>query len=483
MRNNIVDKNCISSSICNVISNIDIKKESFIVNEIDYNIDVAYEDDNYLYIFDIIAVVGETQNKNNRVYDWNTIKTGAEFYNEIINKYDYFRFMLDGHSDSDGYSSIAGIVLNQKIDDKNKMILIDVAIPKGTIIENIIRKTGIIGISMRMLAEDTRYISKIELDDKYNKKIKYIDDEIEAFVDNNKIEYISGNGKIIRYDIVNLPSFNQTFKKITKILPISQLKDNDKISILKYLPEFKLTKNESFNINENLIRVNNNVELDIVKNITEFFSDLLNILKIYKPSLNNISYIEFKNLIDRNNDIITKLYNHENFEFMLNNLNKNIIYMIRDKNINIDRFINEIILLMKNSVGLLQKITVNMLFDYIVYNMILYSKVVNNININKQLKYNKYNDDFSDVRYKFLIQLYSNDINTILSNMDDFVIFLNNVANLIKKHQDKYSYILTDYGCIIEILRFMYRFLFDMNNVNQDNEIQTTTLMMIEKWV
>lgn len=473
------------NDICNTITNL--KKESLIIERNDYNIDVAYEDDNYLYIFDVVAVVGEAQNKNNRVYDWNTIKTGAEFYKEVIKKYDYFRFMLDGHSDNDGYSSIAGIVLNQTIDDNNKIILIDIAIPKGTSTENIIRKSGIVGISMRMLAEETKTITKMELDSIYNNKIRYINDEIETFVDNNNIEYVYGGGKIIRYDIVNLPSFNQTFKKITKILPLKELKDERKLMLLKYLPLNNTIKSESTRLikKENLLQYSSKEEMNIVEIINTFNKNYIKILKAYKPTIGNITYVEFKNLLEKNTNIIDTLYKKDDFIYVIQNINKDYLTLLNTSSVNIDKFIDELITTIKNSVGLLQKLTVNALFDYVILNTIMY--IVSDkrqFTIELKSSVDTYNDDFSEIRFKYLLQQYSNDIYEIIKNDDskDLSILLTKITDLIIKHQKKYSYILTDYGCVVEVLRFIYKCIFDIDKKDIDRKPVSTVMSIVEKW-
>ena len=90
-----------------------------------------YETSSHLYIENFPGAFGDTQNKNNRVYDWDSLVYAVDWFNNVKDQNPYFCYMFDGHKDDDSYENIVGRVIRLHTRSDMKCVLIDMKINKG----------------------------------------------------------------------------------------------------------------------------------------------------------------------------------------------------------------------------------------------------------------------------------------------------------------------------------------------------------------
>lgn len=176
------------------------------------------ETDTHLIVRNFPSAFGDTQNKNNRIYDQPSLKEASRQYNEVLADNAYFGYMFDGHKDEDSYENIIGRVLKTKIDEEHKCILSDLKINKGAkaypTIANIVKDGDPLGISMRIISPNTLYLDKDELQE-LNPDIMQLDEDNACIAQimgkDEEIEYISGDAYIQRLDLTWFPSFNNSY--------------------------------------------------------------------------------------------------------------------------------------------------------------------------------------------------------------------------------------------------------------------------------
>ncbi len=94
------------------------------------NVDIT-ETDTHVIIKNFPSAFGDMQNKNNRVYDWQSLVYAANWFNEVIIDNPYFKYIFDGHKDDDSYEFLAGSIINLRVEPKYKCIMLDLKINKG----------------------------------------------------------------------------------------------------------------------------------------------------------------------------------------------------------------------------------------------------------------------------------------------------------------------------------------------------------------
>lgn len=176
------------------------------------------ETGSHLHINNFPGAFGDTQNKNNRVYDQESLVYAVEQFNSIKDENPYFCYMFDGHKDDDSYENIVGRIVKIHLRDDIKCVLIDMKINKGCrswpTIKNIMADGDPLGASMRILSPNAINVSKDDLQE-INPDIIFLDsDDVNiAYLmsKDNEIEYITGESFIQRFDITQFPSFNSSF--------------------------------------------------------------------------------------------------------------------------------------------------------------------------------------------------------------------------------------------------------------------------------
>lgn len=180
---------------------------------------VKYEDTpTHLYVYNFPSAFGDTQNKNNRIYEWTSLKGASNQFNSVVKDNPYFGYLFDGHRDEDSYENVAGRVIRTKISEADKCILTDLKLNKGSkafsSIKNSIADGDPIGISMRIISPNTLYLSKKEIAS-VNEGVHQLSDDNAGISDllgkDEDIEYISGDAYLQRFDLTQFPSFNNAF--------------------------------------------------------------------------------------------------------------------------------------------------------------------------------------------------------------------------------------------------------------------------------
>lgn len=176
------------------------------------------ETETHLYISNFPGAFGDTQNKNNRVYDWDSLVYAVDQFNSVKDENPYFCYMFDGHKDDDSYENIVGRIVKLHYDTVRKCVLFDMKINKGCrsqkTIRNIMEDGDPLGASMRILSPNCINVSKDDLKE-INPSIVFLDDDNASIAylmsKDNEIEYITGDAFIWRFDITQFPSFNSSF--------------------------------------------------------------------------------------------------------------------------------------------------------------------------------------------------------------------------------------------------------------------------------
>lgn len=196
-------------SIFNLVNTktCDESSKNFTTNTLLDNVDIT-ETDTHVIIKNFPSAFGDMQNKNNRVYDWQSLEYAAEWFNTVIIDNPYFRYVFDGHKDDDSYEFLVGSIINLRTEPKYKCIMVDLKINKGCkswpLIKNILKDGEPIGISMRILSPNSMYISKSDLQ-QINPDTTFLEDDNKAIAllmsKDSEIEYISGEAFIWRFDL------------------------------------------------------------------------------------------------------------------------------------------------------------------------------------------------------------------------------------------------------------------------------------------
>lgn len=339
-----------------------------------------YETQTHFYVDNFPGSFGNMQNKNNRVYDQNTLTFAANQFNDIKEKNPYFCYIFDGHNDSDSYESIAGKLINLKIDHRNKCILMDLKLNKGSksqkIIKNCIADGDPVGASMRIITPHVIVATKEELRT-INNNIIFLEDDnkniAKLMSNDNEIEYITGEAYIQRFDLTQFPSFNYSFiSKPYKFDPIYNKSESTSFNIINN--NLSNLKEATTSFSSNVICTTNSCKF---RNEIKKFVDLINVDK----SLNILSN-------DLYNSMLNFSYiNLDQFDF--NNI-KNPQYLkqtlIENNQTDIDIYINAISNILKNNV--LNYIVEKYNYDVNIINKLLINtinKVVDEDNITYQL--------------------------------------------------------------------------------------------------
>ena len=172
----------------------------------------------HLYITNFPGAFGDTQNKNNRIYDQESLVYAVNQFNGVKDENPYFCYMFDGHKDDDSYEFIIGKVESLHLREDIKCVMIDMKINKGAksqqTIKNIIQDGDPLGASMRILSPNSINVSKDDLME-INPNITFLEDDnnkiAQLMSKDNDIEYITGESYIQRFDITQFPSFNDAF--------------------------------------------------------------------------------------------------------------------------------------------------------------------------------------------------------------------------------------------------------------------------------
>ena len=175
------------------------------------------ETDTHVYFENVPIAFGNTENKNKRVYDQESLKGAVEQYNKVRKNNPYFGYIFDGHSDEDTYQGIVGKIIKLQTDDDLKVVMGNFKINKGShiypLLENIIKDGDPVGVSMRILAPNSYKITKEELKN-INDDILQLEDDDEHLAQmfsGNEVEYITGPAYIQRVDLTQFPSFNRAY--------------------------------------------------------------------------------------------------------------------------------------------------------------------------------------------------------------------------------------------------------------------------------
>lgn len=176
------------------------------------------ETDTHLHIYNFPSAFGDTQNKNNRVYDQTSLKEASNWFNNVHKDNPYFGYIFDGHRDEDSYENIVGRIITLRTDESTKCVLSDLKINKGAkaynTIKNIVKDGDPVGISMRIISPNAMYLSKNEVGQLNEEVLQLSEDNAginELMGKDDEIEYISGNAYIQRFDLTQFPSFNRTY--------------------------------------------------------------------------------------------------------------------------------------------------------------------------------------------------------------------------------------------------------------------------------
>ncbi len=176
------------------------------------------ETDTHLHVNNFPSAFGDTQNKNNRVYDQTALKEATNQFQNVKESNPYFCYIFDGHRDEDSYENIIGRIINLKIDESTKCILSDLKINKGAksyeTIANIVKDKDPLGISMRIISPDAINLSKHEIDE-INPDVLWLSEDnagiAQLMSNESEIEFISGRAYIQRFDLTQFPSFNKSW--------------------------------------------------------------------------------------------------------------------------------------------------------------------------------------------------------------------------------------------------------------------------------
>lgn len=253
------------------------------------NIKITIAESDSLIIFkNFLAFRGDFENKNGIVYDQNMVKQAVEQYKAAIEKFPYFKYMLDGHlnkemSDSpDSYKNIIGFIKNIQTDDKYKAVFIDFAIfknhPTGKIIKDCLDNDLPIGVSAVIYASDAYKIPRVDLK-RINPDVVFLDEvypELSNFYhyeNTPEVIYYTGDGFITRIDVVYKPAFETHTKSVeTRGYLINSVKNNQKNFNPKVYNSTYIEKYES-NVPEIKDKNKNNSIITIEKDRDKFQED------------------------------------------------------------------------------------------------------------------------------------------------------------------------------------------------------------------
>ena len=264
---------------------------------------VINETEDKIIIKNLLAFRGDFEQKAGIVYDQNMVKKAAEQYKNAIKTYPYYRYMLDGHVDSDtnvpdSYRNVIGYVQNLEIDDAHKALQIDFAIfknhPVAGIIKNCIDNDLPIGVSVVIVSSDAYRITRKELK-QMNPEVVFLYEahpelaELYRYDNNPEVVYYTGDGFIIRIDVVQKPAFETHTKSIEQggvikynsaIEPVNEVAQTGRKEVLRLQLTPRLKENKIFNLKSE-------------KNYVEYFKALIkdidelqNLFKYYRKEYN-----------------------------------------------------------------------------------------------------------------------------------------------------------------------------------------------------
>lgn len=360
------------------------------------------EDNTHFHIENFPGAFGNMQNKNNRVYDQNSLTYATNWFNEIKDSNPYFCYIFDGHKDDDSYENIVGRILQLKIDQRNKCILMDLKLNKGSkvwpILKNIIIDGDPIGASMRIITPNIITLSKDELK-KINNNIIFLEDDnrqISSLLsNNNEIEFITGEAYIQRFDITQFPSFNYSFVEDPFLLDPRFNKKESVKDLSKTATQF--VRNDNCITNSctfrkqiksfvDLINIDDSINLTKDENLYNSMIEFsyINLDQFDFNSIKNPNYLK-QELIDNN---YTNINEYKNI--ISNILHDNIInYIIENDTFNYNLF-NKLLLNTINKIVdenniMYQLITLNYLHFIILSTLLLSNKEKNEISDMKKL--------------------------------------------------------------------------------------------------
>lgn len=421
------------------------------------------ETNTHFYINNFPGTFGNMQNKNNRIYDQNTLVYATNWFNDVKEKNPYFCYIFDGHKDDDSYEFIAGRILQLKVDHRNKCILMDLKLNKGArsqkTIRNIIEEGDPVGASMRIITPNVITSTKEELKT-INNNIIFLEDDnkniAKLMSNDNEIEYITGEAFIQRFDITQFPSFNYSFvNKPYKFDPIYNKNESFDFNKIKNKNKIKNVKNTSTYFSSDVICSTNSCKFrKEIKN----FVDIINIDKsinstndknLYESMMNfsyiNLDQFDFNNIKDPGylkNALDENSYNDiEIYKNIISNIiDDNIInYIIENDTFDADEInnllINTINAIVDEDNITYQLITLNYLHFIILSTTLLsltnYNNVNNLANLNKIIESNIIKKDITD---SFVFKLYNNFKDEI--NLYDYI---NNIFTYLYKYINNYG--------------------------------------------
>lgn len=203
--------------------------------------------DNVIEVSNFPVAFANRENKKNRIYLKEVLYSGYEFYKNLINEQNVFRFMFDGHYDGDDYSKVVGYIKDVKQSDEDNGIYADFFIllsnPTGLLLKDILfGLKGDIGVSMRIFVSDNEEVPRQLVKEKYPNVI-LINEQYETlgklFALSHTVDIQKGRGFLQRIDIVSMPSDNYAS---------SSVKSRKESFVLKH--NFFKSKNPSFKVKE-----------------------------------------------------------------------------------------------------------------------------------------------------------------------------------------------------------------------------------------
>lgn len=461
-------------NILSLLSNRHSKNESsvnFDFTKMMKNVDYK-ETDTHLYIYNFPSAFGNTQNKNNRVYDQNSLKEASNWFNEVHKDNPYFGYIFDGHRDEDSYENIVGRILTLKIDESNKCILSDLKINKGaksfSTIANIVKDGDPIGISMRIISPNAMYLSKSEINQLNDEVFQLSEDNAginELMGKDEEIEYISGNAYIQRFDLTQFPSFNKTF--VSK----AASGKSESVKFKEYTESSCLLSNKNKCITDSC-RYRNTVKdfLDLIskdesittiKDHPDLYDDML------KFSYMNLSEFNFDSIAD-SKYLLNKL---QDFKLDISDSNKQIAtvsemigesnllnYIISGNRIDVDKFVTLLNTMLMKIIDVdevfYQMVTTNYLHWMILSTILLNGKeelpVMNIRDFSTRLEDTATEDDETN---DILVDLIKGMKSTI--NVYDFT---NLLFNYIYSHLERYANMTAPITVISESFERFKRF-------------------------
>lgn len=290
--------------------------DNLIFNNVN-EINIEYIDDYKIKIINFPSIEGNKINKNGLFIPSELLKEEVNNYKNLIKKYPYYRYMLDGHQEKNieyvySYDSVIGYIEDIRYDVVNNIVLIDfILFNKDNIIDKII-KSGfpisvssifypdeVIDIPLEYLINDdynlNYYISKNE----YNRIKQIFDRDIKYLSEHSRellyLTYLK-KGRLIRFDVVQFPAY-ESWGWIR-----NSINKNENIDIkisgfdnIKKLDDYIINNIKNYNTNDYIT----NKKIEYIYNCISKSPDLI-ISKFYSNKIKNMpkSNNLFNNFID-----------------------------------------------------------------------------------------------------------------------------------------------------------------------------------------